>query len=305
MDGIRFRFDNALPLNPSAPPFIFPSKYLLYNADGSVFDSLEFAQWEYVDGIYAELSYTNLSSYMRRLNFDYEIEFFSEAVGDSISVGAGVMGLPFRITNLYTGKKVGLTCFDLGTNKNPSEGLENGVGDLSWTKGEEISFTNDTVLIAGEELAKYNFNLKVDYRIPTGKQFNMAWSSTSEYSENDTVFFSQMFWVTSSPSKNVQPSVLFVDDNNDGVNDNSWKPIYPWENGDKLVIGPSKFFENGDNWISDMSVLGKVSTVVDTTLDTIKVVPNPYIVRSRFNETSISRKLRFTNLPQELSLIHI
>ena len=26
---------------------------------------------------------------------------------------------------------------------------------------------------------------------------------------------------------------------------------------------------------------------------------SPYIVRSRFNETSISRKLRFTNLPQE------
>ena len=299
MDGIRFRFDNALPLNPSAPPFIFPSKYLLYNADGSVFDSLEFAQWEYVDGIYAELSYTILSSYMRRLNFDYEIEFFSEAVGDSISVGAGMMGLPFRIMNLYTGKKVGLTCFDLGTNNNPSEGLENGVGDLSWTKGEEISFTNDTVSIAGEELAKYNFNLKIDYRIPTGKQFNIAWSPSLEYSENDTVFFSQMFWVTSGTSKNSQPSVMFVDDNNDGVNDNTWKPIYPWENGDKLIIGPSKFFENGDSWVSDMSVLGKVSTVVDTTLDTIKVVPNPYIVRSRFNETSISRKLRFTNLPQE------
>ena len=299
MDGIRFRFDNALPLNPSAPPFIFPSKYLLYNADGSEFDSLEFAQWEYVDGIYAELSYTNLSSYMRRLNFDYEIEFFSEAVGDEITVGAGTMGLPFRIVNLYTGKKVGLTCFDLGTNNNPSEGLENGVGDLSWTKGEEISFTNDTVSIAGEELPKYNFNLKIDYRIPTGKQFNMAWSPSLEYSENDTVFFSQMFWVTSSTSKNSQPSAMFVDDNNDGVNDNTWKPIYPWENGDKLIIGPSKFFENGDSWVSDMSVLGKVSTVVDTTLDTIKVVPNPYIVRSRFNETSISRKLRFTNLPQE------
>ena len=53
-----------------------------------------------------------------------------------------------------------------------------------------------------------------------------------------------------------------------------------------------------------MSVLGKVSTVADTTLDTIKVVPNPYIVRSRFNETSISRKLRFTNLPQRVSNKH-
>ena len=95
-------------------------------------------------------------------------------MGDSISVGAGTMGLPFRITNTYTGKKVGLTCFDLGTNNNPSEGLENGVGDLSWTKGEEISFTNDTISIAGEELPKYNFNLRINYRIPTGKQFSMA-----------------------------------------------------------------------------------------------------------------------------------
>ena len=299
MDGIRFRFDNALPLSPSAPPILEPSKYLLYNADGSEFDSLQFAQWFYADNIEIELSYTNLASYMRRLNFDYEIEFFSEAVGDSILVGYGMMGLPFRITNLYTGKKVEVTCFDLGTNNNPSEGFENGVGDLSWTKGEEIAFIGDTVSIAGQELSKYNFNLKINYRIRTGEQFSKAWSSAVEYSENDTVFFNQMLWITSATSKNIQPSTPYIDENSDGINDNSWRPIYPWNNGDKLIYGPSKFFEDGDSWVSDMGVLGKVSTVADTTLDTIKVVPNPYIVRSRFNETSISRKLRFTNLPQE------
>ena len=299
MDGIRFRFDNATELYPAAVPAIEPFANLIYSSDGTPLDSVEIAQWFYVDNISLELSYTNYASYVRRLNFDYEIEFFSEAVGDSISVGAGTMGLPFRITNTYTGKKVGLTCFDLGTNNNPSEGLENGAGDLSWTKGEEISFTNDTISIAGEELPKYNFNLRINYRIPTGKQFSMAWSPTLDYSENDTVFFSQMYWITSGPSKNIQPSVAFIDDNGDGFNDNTWQPIYPWKNGTKLFYGPSKFYEDGDNWISDMSVLGKVSTVADTTLDTIKVVPNPYIVRSRFNETSISRKLRFTNLPQE------
>lgn len=32
-------------------------------------------------------------------------------------------------------------------------------------------------------------------------------------------------------------------------------------------------------------------------LDSIKVVPNPYIVRSRFNETEYIRKMRFTHLP--------
>ena len=299
MDGIRFRFDNATELYPAAVPDIEPFADLIYSSDGAPLDSVEIAQWFYVDNISLELSYTNYASYTRRLNFDYEIEFFSEAVGDSISVGAGTMGLPFMITNTYTGKKVGLTCFDLGTNNNPSEGLENGAGDLSWTKGEEISFTNDTISIAGEELPKYNFNLRINYRIPTGKQFSMAWSPTLDYSENDTVFFSQMYWITSGPSKNVQPSVAFTDNNGDGLNDNTWRPIYPWKNGTKLFYGPSKFYEDGDNWISDMSVLGKVSTVADTTLDTIKVVPNPYIVRSRFNETSVSRKLRFTNLPQE------
>jgi len=301
MDGIRFKFDNALPLNPSAPPSFEEGNYhyALLNKDGSLIDSLEFIQWFFDYGIEIEMTYTNLASYLRRPNFNYGIEFFSEPVGDSISVGAGTMGLPFRITNLYTNKKVGLTCFDMGTNNNPSEGVEEGVGDLSWTRGEEISFTNDTVSIAGEELVKYNFNLIINYRIPTGKKFNMAWAPTTEYSENDTVFFGEMFWVTSNSSKNIQPSTLFIDENNDGVNDNTWRPVYPWRNGIIAEYGPPKFFENGDNWVSDMSVLGKVAAVADTTLDTIKVVPNPYIVRSRFNETANSRKMRFTNLPQE------
>ncbi len=130
----------------------------------------------------------------------------------------------------------------------------------------------------------------------------MAWSPSIEYSENDTVFFNQMFWVTSATSKNISPVCSYLDPDCEVVEDNPWRLIYPWSEGDKLIIGPSKFFENGDNWVSDMSVLGKVSTVTDTTLDTIKVVPNPYIVRSRFNETSISRKLRFTNLPQECQI---
>ena len=238
---------------------------------------------------------------MRRLNFDYEIEFFSEAVGDEITVGAGTMGLPFRIVNLYTGKKVGLTCFDLGTNNNPSEGLENGVGDLSWTKGEEISFTNDTVSIAGEELAKYNFNLKIDYRIPTGKQFNMAWSPSLEYSENDTVFFSQMFWVTSGTSKNSQPSVMFVDDNNDGVNDNTWKPIYPWENGDKLIytttVNSSNIGENilnnsnftfGNMWPSDKYIDN------DDMSFRILIYSTEYVNDPSGNYTPISYKLTGT-----------
>ena len=64
-----------------------------------------------------ELSYTNLSSYKRRLNSDYMIEFFDAPVGDSIKLGEDNNGpiymyTPFRITNLFTNKKVGINCFD-------------------------------------------------------------------------------------------------------------------------------------------------------------------------------------------------
>ena len=78
--------------------------------------------------------------------------------------------------------------------------------------------------------------------------------------------------------------------------------------GDQFTLGKMElnYFMVHQNFMK-MEIIGfryerfrKVSTVADTTLDTIKVVPNPYIVRSRFNETSISRKLRFTNLPQDV-----
>ena len=299
MDGIRFRFDNATSLYPADVPAIEPFAGSIYHSDGILYDSVQIARWFYVDNIKIELSYSSYASFMRRPNFDYEIEFFSEAVGDTTLPFGAYMSLPFRVTNTYTGKKVGLTSFDLGSNNNPADGIENGKGDFSWTRGEEINLFQDSVIIAGEVEGKYNFNLKINYRIPSGKQVGLAWSADQEYSENDTVFFGQMYWVSSSTSKNIQPSVLFVDSNDDGQNDNTWKPIYPWENGTKLYYGPAKLYEDGDNWVSDMSVLGKVAVVADTTLDTIKVVPNPYVVRSRFNETAVSRKLRFTNLPQE------
>ena len=299
MDGIRFKFENALPLNPSAPPEFVPEyNSELISADGSPLDSLELVQWFFIDNIKVSMTYSNLASYFRRPNFDYQIEFFSEPIGDESFVNQ--MGLPFSITNLYTNKKVGkLACFDFGINNNPSGDLADGVGDLTWTRGEEIALTEDSISISGEQQVKYNFNLSINYRIPSGKEASLAWTQATEYTENDTVFFGQMLWVTSSVSKNIQPSSAFIDENNDGANDNTWRPAYPWRGGEKYIYSPSKFFENGDNWTSDMSVLGKISSVVDTTLNEIKVVPNPYIVRSRFNETINSRKIRFTNLPQE------
>ena len=231
------------------------------------------------------------NAYDRRLNMDYEIEFFSEPVGDQSIPDFGNMGFPFRITNLYTGKKVDIICTDYGSNNAAGDNAESD-GDLDniWTRGEEILMLADTVSINGEEKAQYNFNLFIDYEIFEPIQNRLAWKSNREYTEKDTVFYGQMLWASLGISNDEPPS---------SDEDSPWRPIYPWKGGEKYTILAGKFFENGDNWTSDMSVLGKVLTVEGATLDEIKVVPNPYVVRSRFNESPTSRKMRFTNLPQD------
>jgi len=47
----------------------------------------------------------------------------------------------------------------------------------------------------------------------------------------------------------------WFDENGDNVNDNPWKILYPWEEGDSAIISIRKQLHDGDNWILDMSVL--------------------------------------------------
>ena len=302
MDGIRFKYENIIPLNPLSAPDLELSSMDWFDENGAPLDSMKLIRF-FMSGLNFDMSYTNLNSYLRRLNFDYQIDLFSDPVGDSVEVsginGTGMLGLPFRITNLWTGKKVSVKTSDWGNeNSNPlDEG--NGAGDFSWTRNEEVFLDGDTLSIGGELATTYNFNLKINFEIPNYLKAAIAWDPNIPYTENDTVYYKQMLWGSVGYSEGLEPSAVFVDDNNDGVNDNTWRPWYPWDGGETVVIRPHKFFVDRDNWISDMSVLGAVSDVGDTTLQEIKVVPNPYVVRSIFNETPDSRKMRFTHLPQE------
>ena len=72
--GIRFKMKNKIPLNVSAVPPVTIDNLVWYFEDGSVMDST--SQFLYSFSINPILSYTNVSSYLRRLNFDYKIEFF-------------------------------------------------------------------------------------------------------------------------------------------------------------------------------------------------------------------------------------
>ena len=96
----------------------------------------------------------------------------------------------------------------------------------------------------------------------------------------------------------------WYNDNDDltEYNDNPWQIIYPWASEDKIAIKPQKWFVDGDYWIADMSMLGASEVVTENDISNVSVVPNPYIISSRFNESTNGNRIRFTNLPQQCTI---
>lgn len=291
LDGIRFKFDHSIPLYPSMTPTEVNLVDLEwhFSGDSSVTRVVDF-----------NLQYNGISSYSRRLNFDYRIDFFDEPVGDTLMYqgiyGVKPIGFPFRITNLWTKKKVGISFQDFIIA--PID-FDLGASDYTWTRGEQIKFTQDTLMIGGDTTSVFTYKLIIDL-LNFNEQATeaLAWDANLEYSEGNIVFYKNMLWeaffVTSD-----EPIPDFMDTDGDSVNDNPWRLYYPWERGDYVIVRPQKFYVDGDHWVANMGILGESHEVTDSTLQEIKVVPNPYLVHSRFNETKTERKLRFTHLPQK------
>ena len=90
-------------------------------------------------------------------------------------------------------------------------------------------------------------------------------------------------------------------------NTNPWMPIFPWsgtsDENDYLILTPVKRYVDGDSWTVDLSKFGELSGVTENDLSEIKVVPNPYLVRSGFNnEDEYHNYLRFTHLPTNCTI---
>jgi len=85
---------------------------------------------------------------------------------------------------------------------------------------------------------------------------------------------------------------------------NSNQIQYPWEynNSDNIKITMKKAFIDGDSWILDMSQFGRATSIEETDLEKIKVVPNPYIVASGMDETKQSKRMAFTKLPEKCTI---
>ena len=75
------------------------------------------------------------------------------------------MYFPFRITNMWTGKEVGLKSNDYGLNNSSPIDYNNGASDFVWTPGEEIFLIKDSLRIAGAWLEAYNYNLNLQILI--------------------------------------------------------------------------------------------------------------------------------------------
>ena len=305
--GIRFKMKNIIPLNVSAVPPVTLDKLEWYWDENTLMDST--STFLYQISIFPALSYTNVSSYLRRLNFDYKIEFFSDAEdGSKVSItnasGSGDLYFPFKITNMWTGKEVGLKSNDYGSLNSSPIDYNNGASDFVWTPGEEIFLIQDSLRIAGAWLEAYNYNLNLNVGIDNEYKSRKSYDPTKEYSQGDTIFYQGSLWhAINIPEFGVTPQSIFLDKQDDGERNNPWRPAYLWVGGEQLIIKPSKLFVDGDSWFSDMSKLGENVGVSDTLcLDSIKVVPNPYKASSKFNETSDSRRIRFTNLPTQAQI---
>ena len=288
LDGIRFQFDNLPKLAPVS----------LENVEYEWSDGFDSTIMNFID---IEFNYNSQASYDRRLNFDYIIEFYSSPVADTVRNNYCTnfpTVLPFQIKNLTTNRQVGLDHSDLGVSGTLPPDFDNGAVDCMWTRNEEIKFTNDMLLVGTELEGIYSFNLRLDFNYLDEQVSNNLYNEAMVYEEGDVVFHKGMMWVATGITSGEEPSPEYIDDNGDGINDLAWQIQYPWSNESYVIIKPKKFFIDGDNWIVDMSELGKPHKVMQEELNQIQVVPNPYLVRSRFNETANERRMRFTHLPQ-------
>ena len=107
-----------------------------------------------------------------------------------------------------------------------------------------------------------------------------------------------MFWEAAETTDPLTSPVEWVDDGN-GNNINAWVPVYPWDDGDYIIIEPTRWYVDGDSQIADLSQVGRSGNITKKMLDKISVVPNPYVVNSDYDESPGSGRMWFNHLPNK------
>ncbi len=286
VSGIQFEFNNM--------PSVVPDEVLVdaFELGGKSYPTLDSLIAPHLFQL--NFKYIHQNIYDRRLNFDYLFEFFDTPRGDIVQnpfCTKFPTVLPFRITNLTTGKKVFLRHLDHGVDAtfDPTQGAR----DCAWTRNEQILLL-DTLQTATGTVVIPTFEMKINFPFFNFLDDSINWSPNRVYEQGALVHHEAMLWRAQTAIITTEPTAEFFDDNND----NPWLPYYPWDDWDSLIVRTEKFYVDGDSWIVDMSLLGRKTSVNPDILADISVVPNPYLVRSGFQENN-ERRLRFSRLPSD------
>ncbi len=295
-DGIRVRFDNyitdfnALGMTYEAQIESFES-----NMDSTILDFLDI-----------RLEFVSNGVFDKRPIYKYKIEFGTTAIDTAGEVsstesceGLPHVGtpLPFRITNLTTGKKVKI--YHRDNKGHGGDYVYDGTNDCMWERGEKIGLKWEEVYVDTTLIDDpYIYDLIIDYRFFDYIMGGVPeWDGDIFYEQGTPVKYADMIWIAGeniieeSPAPNV-----WLEEGN------PWKPDYGWKDGDYIIITPERWYVDGDSWVADLSLLGKPTEITKENLEEVKVVPNPYIVHSEFNETANNSLLQFIHLPQDCQI---
>jgi hypothetical protein len=250
--------------------------------------------------------------------------------------------LPFKITNITTGSKVNLEHKDSGLiygsfifgesskgdcndadcedGEQCFEGrcvLQEGFKNCNWERNEYVEMDEKVFTDADLEGSFTKlFNLKINFNFFAyalshepdffGDVFfttGWNWISGQAYEISDLVYYEGMLYRTNMAVSDDIPPNYWFDDTEDNINDNPWQILYPWNDGDFVIIEPYGWYQDGDAWVADLSIIGKLDDNDDDDLENVSVVPNPYIVNSDyFNESPGNYLMRFTRLPTVCSI---
>jgi len=183
-----------------------------------------------------------------------------------------------------------------------------GYKNCSWEYNEILHFTD--IIYTSNDLegddAKL-LELKLAFHLENYAKFigieipsieSRLWKPDKSYQKDEIVYHEGMFYKNKEnlTLSEELPDIWF-DDDGDNLNDNAWQVLYPWRDGDYLIVHPYKWFADGDAWVVDLAKLGEMDRNPTDDLNKIKVVPNPYMVQSKFNESAGNHLLRFARLP--------
>jgi len=304
-DGIRMRTDNAI-ADWNKIDEVFDGYVPIIEKLGYVDEVID---TNFANQIEVSITYKNQSGFSKRPPYTYKIEFSTSIIDSAVkSTGSGCDGTPFedgynnaplplKITNLTTNKRVGIFHTDKGYLSDVSD---DGFSDCFWERNEQLAMKWDTVSTNGEIDDEYIFNMYIDFKDYSQYLATLSpWVQTKLYEQGDVVSYAYMAFEATQTVSDTIPTKWVG--NSTTENANPWKPIYPWEDGSYIIVEPMKWFVDGDSWVADLSLLGDSHQVTQKELERIKVVPNPFIVQSKFSTSSFD-ELHFTQLPQECTL---